>query len=194
LKRCLSLLPPETVPVPVAPIKWMTEPGAPFFKQLQQLEVGPIDAVHLAAWIERRAKTGGLPSFPYGRDIVRFAGPCTGDIIRLAKTVFDLAKAGNAKAEIVSTAFDAIALVELNGEFTARWHECALSQRAVLRALAAGLQPTAAATLRTYGVKSASTAATALEALFERYLLSREATGVLIDSPFFSRWVAFNAA
>ena len=174
-------------------IKWMTEPGAPFFKQLQQIEVGPIDPAHLAAWITKRARTGGLTDVPYSAEIVEKAGPCTGDIVRLAKFVFDVALGGGAKDGTVEKALDAISLVEFNGEFTARWHECSITQRAMLRALAAGRLPTASDTLRAYGVKSGSTAYGALNVLAERYILTKVEKGFVFDSPFFRRWVALNA-
>ncbi len=174
-------------------VAWMTDPSAPFFKQLQQMEVGAIDGAHLAAWIERRAKTGGLPRFPYGELIVAQAGPCTGDVVRLAKAVFDLA-AGGREGNLVPVAFDAIALVELNGEFNASWRSLSPTQKPVLRALAAGRPPTASETLREYGLKAASTAQKAVEGLIERQFLVREGGRVVFDSPFFRRWVDFNGA
>ena len=157
-------------------------------------EVGPIDPAHLARWLERRSRTGGLPEFPYGEEIVALAGPCTGDVIRLAKSVFELAARGGPRPALVATAFDAIALGELAPEFNARWAECSIGQRSVLRALAAGKAPTAADTLRAYGIKSASTAQGAVEALTDRYLIVRSPGGLLFDSPFFRRWVVFNGA
>ena len=174
-------------------VAWMTEPSAAFFKQLHQMEVGPIEAGHLARWIERRAITGGVSAFPYGESIVALAGPCTGDVVRLAKIAFDLVAAGRTK-EVVPTAFDAIALVELNSEFQARWHGCPLTHRAVLRALSAGLPPTAAKTLRQFGLSSASTAQKAVESLIERQILARDAGALIFDNPFFRRWVSFNGA
>jgi hypothetical protein len=173
-------------------VEWMTEPTAPFFKQLHQMEVGPIPADHLARWVEKRAKMGGLSTFPYGEQIVAAAGPCTGDIVRLAKAVFSLAT-GNAPKDIISTAFDSIALIELNAEFLNHWRTLPTNQRGVLRAIADGKAPTASDTLRDYGLRATSTASTALEALVERQFLVRTADGVIFDSPFFRRWVAFNS-
>ena len=174
-------------------VQWMTEPSAPFFKQLQQMEVGPIEATHLARWIERRAKTGGLTPFPYGKEIVALAGPCTGDVVRLAKATFDVAAGGRESGRgVVTIALDAIALIELNSEFNARWRGCTLSQRAVLRAIAAGRLPTAADTLRAYGLKGPSTAQKAIEGLVERQILARDNGVLQFDNPFFRRWVALN--
>lgn len=173
-------------------VGWMTEPAAPFFKQLHQIEVGPIDPAHLAGWIAERAKRGGLPDFPHGEEIVRMAGPCTGDIVRLAKSAFTLA-AGGTKKDVVSTAFDVIAGVELTTEFVSHWRSLPVNQRAILRAIAAGRAPTASDTLREYGLKAPSTASTAIEALVERQFLARDHSGIIFDNPFFRRWVELNA-
>jgi hypothetical protein len=61
-----------------------------------------------------------------------------------------------------------------------------------LRAVADGKAPTASDTLRAYGLRAASTASTAIEALVERQFLVRTDPGLVFDSPFFRRWVAFN--
>jgi len=172
-------------------VGWMTEPTAPFFKQLQQMEVGPIAPAHLAHWIERRAKMGGIAALPSPEQIVAMAGPCTGDIVRLAKAVFGLAT-GKAPKELIAAAFDSIALVELHAEFLNHWRGLPPSQRGVLRSIADGRAPTAAETLRDYGFKAASTASTALEALVDRQFLVRTEEGLIFDNPFFRRWVAFN--
>jgi len=172
-------------------VKWMTSPDAGFFKQLSQVEVGPIEPGHLAAWIERRARVGGLTRFPHGPEIVATAGPCTGDIVRLAKVTFDLA-AGGRTGGVVAAAFDAIALGELNTEFNGQWRDLSLTQRLVLRAIAAGRQPTAAATLRELGIRTPSTAQTAIEALEDKQVLVRADGKLIFDHPFFRRWVDFN--
>ncbi|HVU16914.1 MAG TPA: hypothetical protein VHD32_08310 [Candidatus Didemnitutus sp.] len=172
-------------------VKWMTEPTAAFFKQLQQMEVGPIDPAHLARWIDRRARTGGLPDASFGAAVVAAAGPCTGDIVRLAKVTFDIAAKGRA-ADPVAGAVDSIALVELNAEFVARWADLSVGQRSLLQAIVAGRPPTAADTLREYGIRTASTAQSALERMLEKQILIRENDTVQFDSPFFRRWVGFN--
>ncbi len=172
-------------------VGWMTEPAAPFFKQLQQMEVGPIADDHLARWIEKRAKMGGLTVFPYGDQIVAMAGPCTGDIVRLAKAVFSFA-IGKTPKEIIVTAFDSIGLVELHAEFLNHWRALSTNQRGVLRAIADGKAPTASDTLREYGFRATSTASTAVEALVERQFLVRTDDRVIFDNPFFRRWVQFN--
>jgi hypothetical protein len=174
-------------------IGWMTDPTAPFFKQLAQMEVGPIDPGHMADWIKSRARIGGLPDFPHGPRIVALAGPCTGDIVKLAKTVFDL-QASKPSGDLVATAFDAIALTELNQAFLNLWRPLGMTERAVLRAIAAGKLPTAAGTLREYGINAPSTAANGIENLVNLQFLVRFESALIFDSPFFRRWVDFNGA
>jgi hypothetical protein len=170
---------------------WMTEPMTPVGKQLQQMEVGPMAGDDLARWIDRRARAGGLRNFSFGDQIVAAAGPCTGDSVRLAKAVFSLAT-GKEPKDIVATAFDVIALGELQDEFLNHWRSLPTNQRGVLRAIADGKAPMGADTLREYGLRAASTASTAIEALVERQFLVRTDGGAVFDSPFFRRWVAFH--
>jgi hypothetical protein len=173
-------------------LAWMTAAEAAFFKQLQQMEVGPIPPGHLIPWIDHRAKLGGVLERPFGESIVAVAGPCTGDVIRLAKVAFDLAAKGRVKA-VASAALDSIALIELNGEFVARWADLTVGQRRLLQAVAAGKRITATDTVREYGLRSASTAQSAARRLLDRQILVRFATGMDFDSPFFKRWVAVNS-
>src|SRR5579862_785725 len=87
----------------------MTEPNAAFFKQLEQMQVGPIDPKRLEDWVDLRTRRGGLRGCAFGAAVVAKAGPCTGDVIRLAKGVFELA-ASEQPGDIVTRAFDAISL------------------------------------------------------------------------------------
>jgi len=59
--------------------------------------------------------------------------------------------------------------------------------------VADGKPTTAAATLREYGVRSPSTAQSALARLIDRQILVRTANGVIFDNLFFKRWVIFHA-
>ena len=174
-------------------LEWMTEPNAAFFKQVQPIHVGPIDALLLGEWIDSRARMGGLSGPGWGKDVVELAGPCTGDVVRLAKTVFDF-HAAKRGSQAVPAAFDAIALVDLRDEFVGRWHQCSQAQRGVLRALSLGKAPRAADTLAEFGIRSASTAQSAIDALFDKQILTRDGERLIFDNPFFRRWVEANAA
>lgn len=172
---------------------WMTEPGAAFYKQLETITVGPIEPTLLAEWVNQRARRGGLSHADFGAEAVRLAGPCTGDVVRLAKTVFRRLAEGEAAAGVVQRAFDEISLSALSEEFVKHWHPLSRAQRAVLRLLAAGRAPTASATLREYGLASGSTVAKAVDALIDRQLLTRDDGKLVFDSPFFRQWVIGHA-
>jgi len=177
-------------------VKWMTKPNAAFFNQLQMMEVGPIDTDILTAWMAARAKAGGLAHFPFGRDIVEMAGPRTGDVIRLAMACFELASAGKTSGDqVVARAFELLVFSQMAHEFSARWHDCSLIQRALLRALAQGHAPTAAETVRKFGLRSTSTAHSAIKALSEKQILVRtRESEVRFDSPFFKHWCGAQGA
>jgi len=172
-------------------LPWMTEPRAAFYKQVQPVEVGPIPTDKLATWINERSQRGGLAHPDFGAEVVALAGPCTGDVVRLAKTVFELRATG--KKGSVRDAFDEIALKELHNEFVGLWRPCTSVQRVVLRAIAAGRPPQAADTLQAFGIRSASSAQTAIVSLTDSQLLTRVQDALVFDNPFFCRWVAANS-
>ena len=179
--------------VPQHIVEVMTAPTAAFFKQLQFVEVGPRPVQVAAQWIEARAKLGGVTKFPNAEEIVRIAGPCEGDVIRLAKTVFDLTRPGSYEPDqVVARAVDVIALAEFDSAFTHQWHPLLATQRAMLRAIAGGYRPASAAALRKFGVNAASTATTAIKHLIKRQILVRDKRVVVFDSPYFRRWVEYH--
>jgi hypothetical protein len=165
----------------------MTEPNAAFFKQLEQMEVGPIDPKLLGDWVDQRVRRGGLAGRSFGAAVVAKAGPCTGDVIRLAKGVFELTAEGR-PGDIVAEAFDAIALNYLAPEFEMIWRPLPPSQRLLLRAIAEGRRPFERATLADYSL-TVGGVGTAQNALYDRQILTRVAGEVVFDSPFFRRWV-----
>jgi len=170
-------------------VRWLTEPSAAFYKQLELIRVDPIEPKRMASWIDQRAQAGGLARAGFGHEVVAAIGPCTGDIIRLARTVFDLHVARQSK-DAIRAGIDAIALREWHDEFAARWRPLTSVQRGVLRALAKGLPPQAGDTDPRYNLNSAATAQTALEALEEDRLVIRDESGKpIVDNPFFRRWV-----
>ncbi len=169
-------------------VHWMTEPNAAFYKQLDLVEVDPIPPKLLAKWIDERSRRGGLAGSSFGDSVVARAGPCTGDIVRLAKQVFEFA-AARRPGEIVSQAFDAIALEYLAPEFGTIWRPLSLSQRLLLRSIASGHSPFAQATLAEHSL-TIGAVGTAQTALFDKQILTRQGEAVVFDSPFFQRWVA----
>jgi len=173
-------------------VQWMTHPNSPFFKQLELMELGPITPALMGAWIDERARQGGSEGFIHGREIVETAGPCTGDIVRLAKTVFFMTTQ-EMSAGVVEKAMEEISNREHNGVFVGIWRELTVTQRLVLRAIANGDPPTASKTLRKQGIKAASSAHSAMVALVDRQILWQPSTGSqAFENPFLKRWVATN--
>jgi hypothetical protein len=168
-------------------LQWMTEPNAAFFKQLELIEVGAIEPSLMAKWIDERSRRGGLTGSSFGVAVVAVAGPCTGDIVRLAKQVFDFAAIGR-KGDVVSQGLDAIALEYLTPEFGTIWRPLPPSQRTLLRAIADGQPRFSKATLEKYGL-SVGSVGTAQTALFDKQILTLVGDKVVFDSPFFRRWV-----
>jgi hypothetical protein len=168
-------------------LHWMTEANAAFFKQLELIEVGAIDPALLSKWIDGRSRQGGLNDSSFGEAVVTRAGPCTGDVVRLAKQVFDFAATKRA-GDIVSRAVDAISLEYLAPEFGTIWRSLPQSQRMLLRAIANNHTPFASETLSKYSL-TVGAVGTAQTALFDKQILTRVGGDVVFDSPFFRNWV-----
>jgi hypothetical protein len=169
-------------------LHWMTEANAAFFKQLELIEVGAIDPALLSKWVDERSRQGGLNDSSFGAAVVARAGPCTGDVVRLAKQVFDFSATKRA-GDIVSRAVDAISLEYLAPEFGTIWRPLPQSQRMLLRAIANNQKPFASDTLSKYSL-TIGAVGTAQTALFDKQILTRVGDEVVFDSPFFRRWVA----
>jgi hypothetical protein len=170
---------------------WMTEPRAAFYKQLQVLSIGAIPPAVIAAWIDKRTGEAGVTAAKFGAAVAAAAGPCTGDVVRLAHETFAQAAAGGNVD--VADAMRRIALSELGAAFVLLWRALPLTQRAILRAIAADRLPQARSTIHDYGLGGTSGASRAIEGLYERQLLTRDEVGGLVfDNPFFRLWVSAN--
>ena len=133
---------------------WMTEPRAAFYKQLQVLSIGAIAPAIMAAWIDKRAGEAGVAAAPFGAAVAAAAGPCTGDVVRLAHETF--AQVGAGGRVDVADAMRRIALYELGAAFVLLWRALPLTQRAILRAIAADRLPQARSTIHDYGLGGTS--------------------------------------
>jgi uncharacterized protein len=169
-------------------LNWMAEPNAAFYKQVETIQVGPIDPQLLAKWVDDRSHRGGLTQTNFGPEVVKLAGPCTGDIVRLAKQTFEFA-AAQKPGNYVGDAFNTIALDYLAPEFGTMWYPLAPSQRSVLRAIANGQTPFATQTLAAYSLTVGSVG-TAINTLYDKQFLIRVDDKLEFDSPFFKKWVA----
>lgn len=68
----------------------MVAPRAAFYKILTPVAFRPIDAGHMADWIDQRLISIGLTSEEAGSRCVELAGPRTRDIVRLARKCVDI--------------------------------------------------------------------------------------------------------
>ena len=166
----------------------------PFYRFFESIAVGPIDAAHLASWIEARLSGAGLQVEPgTGAEIIRLAGPRTQDCLQLARAVFAEAGArGHAGAGEVLAALHRTVLADAD-RFQTLWENVADSHRRVLRAIAAGEgHLTAIAVRDRYGLPTSAAVTKAVRALRDRrYLRSRDPTA--IDDPFFREWILLRA-
>ena len=181
----------------------MTGSAGAFYKLVDKMPFGPIDADELAAWIDRRFRAGGLRANDIGTAIVANAGPRTRDIMQLARVCYDRAGGGSAVSpKDVLPALREIAAEEHDLHHTI-WRALTPLQQNVLRAVAAadaGL--TSRRVLQQFALGSSGAAVNAAASLLEDGLLTRTdaytgarvdtAVGYAFDSPFFDAWVRAN--
>lgn len=173
-----------------AVIERMIDKEGPFYGGFERLYVGPIEADHLAAWIESRMEGAGVPAPEMGAATLALVGPRVEDIMNLARQTYYLAASRGRFAR----EDPAVALNELvRGEdavFQALWDGMTGLQQNVLRAIAAGERELhSAGTRETYALGPSSSVTTALSSLEHREVLAREGGEIGFDSPFFRHWV-----
>lgn len=177
-------------------LRAMTSRHAPFYHMFETLEVGPIDAPFLSAWIDARLATVGIVSEGAGEACVALAGPRTSDVMRLARRVADVADTrGVATVDLVRGARDEI-VSELDAQFTARWSACSVAQQRVLWAATEHTTGFTTEVLRrTFALGRSDVVSKALKKFVAEGILhqSHPATYVF-DDPFFRAWVAQRAA
>ena len=173
-----------------------------FFKMLDPpLDVGPIDPAFLAVWIDSRlSKFRVAPQPGVGARCVALAGPCTLDVMLLAREVYQRQAASRAATVAsVDEAF-AVLVTLLSDGLRHQWDETSPAQQQVLRAVAgasAGL--TTGETTVAFGLGPSGSVMSAVRPLIEREVLVREpresavAAGYTFDSPFMRGWVIRHA-
>jgi uncharacterized protein len=172
-------------------IRRMLAPSRAFFELCDVLPFGPIEAGHLAAWIERRLRDAGVGAAGIGARVVEVAGPRTRDVVQLARATFDrAARAGVARAADVDAAFQE--LVETrDDEYRAFWGGLTPAQQNVLRAVA--VQPTGLTqteTIARFGLPTSGGVVKALERFVDEGRLVRDEAGAYtFDSPYLRAWV-----
>ena len=170
----------------------MTAPDAAFYKMLTPVSFRPIDAHHMAHWIDERLESVGLRSENAGADCVQWAGPRTRDIVRLARKAVDRATDERViDAAAVTEALREIVEEEHDG-FQMRWSNLTAIQQNVLRAVAAtGEGLTSDRVRRAFSLRASGTVSNALSAFLDEGFLVKTAhgAGYTFDDPYMRAWV-----
>jgi hypothetical protein len=172
-------------------IQRMIGPKRAFYNMLEVLAFGPMDADHLARWIEERMRGAGVKAADVGRYIVELAGPGTRDVVLVAQRTFALCDggAGKATASIVDDAFAQL-IDEQDDLMHAFWEELTALQQNVLRAVAVrGAGLTSGEVQEQFGLTSSSATTQALATFVEDGRLVRTEDGYSFDNPLMRGWV-----
>jgi len=168
-------------------------PRGPFFN-IERLDVGPIEADHLAGWIEDRLRTSGVASVGgVGEVIVGRAAPRTEDIIRLARACFYRGTSGDRiDPATVDIAFSQL-VSDGAGSYEVLWNELPDYQRSVLRAVAAGVEELHGSEARVeFGLPTSGAISKAESILRQKGYLGAGEPARLAD-PFFREWIVTRA-
>lgn len=171
-------------------IQRMIGPKRAFYNMFDVLHFGPIDAAHLARWIEARMEGAGVSAHGVGAYIVDLAGPRTRDVVLLAQRTFTLSDDA-ATPETVDEAFARL-IDDQEDLMHAFWAELTPMQQNVLRAVAvqaSGL--TSSDVQERFGLTNSSATSQALSAFVEDGRLAKDDAvgGYVFDNPFVRGWV-----
>jgi hypothetical protein len=166
----------------------------PLYRFFEPLTIGPIDAEHLARWIESRMAGAGVTPDPgLGKAIIELVGPRTQDCLQLARAVYVAGASRRAVGhDELRRALDRAAL-EDRDRFETLWAGFADSHRGILRALAVGERQLGAQDVRRrWTLPSTAAISKAVGVLRERRILSAS-DPVTVEDPFFRRWILLGA-
>ncbi|MGK7313236.1 MAG: AAA family ATPase [Candidatus Longimicrobiales bacterium M2_2A_002] len=169
----------------------MIGPKRAFYKMLEPMHIGPMDAGHLSRWIDSRLATAGPVERGVGAAVVDRAGPRTQDILQVARQLWFRSRGVGrvVRAGDIDAAFDDV-LANEEPAIRGLWAELSDHQQDVLRVVALGAEQLySAATRDRYGLPAASSVQRAVDALVGRSLLVRDDDRIVFDSPFVEAWV-----
>lgn len=176
----------------VSLIQEMLDQHRAFFRMFELLHLGPVEAGHLARWIESRMEAAGVAAGGTGDAVVRRAGPRTQDILQVARHVYAQGlRDGRARPEAVEAAMRDVVREE-DPVIRSVWTHLTAHQQNVLRAVASEAEKIFSTAVRErFGLPTSSTVAAAVDALVSRGLLVRdmESGSIEFDSPFVRLWV-----
>lgn len=175
-------------------IRAMTGESRAFYELFEVLPFGPIDADHLARWVDERLAGAGVAVEGFGSRAIAVVGLRTRDVVRVARAGFEAGRAGGGPSDPAGLVRQALERLvgEEDDRMRAAWDNLTEHQQNVLRAVAwngAGL--TARETLDRFGLGYGGTARNSALALEKRGMLRRAETtsGFSFDSPFARAWV-----
>lgn len=166
-----------------------------FYDLAERLYMGPIDAEHMATWIDERFVDAQVVPNGCGSVVVRIAGPRTRDRVRLARATYTITQQkGYVEGDDIVRGLDLI-VDEQAAEYLALWRGLTATQQNVLRAVAAGAGSLFSSDVRErYALgKASGTTAKAVARLVDIEHIARRDDGsgdYMFDSPFFGRWVS----
>ncbi len=180
----------------VALLDAMQAKGRAFYQLFERCPFGPIDARHLAAWIDERMRSVGLTPAEAGARCITLVGARTRDIIRLARKCVDRAGA-NARVDAAAVAAAYVEIVDEEADSTQRWwSQLTRVQQKVLRAVAASPQGlTTGATRARFALEQTGSISKTLTRFVADGAVVRTAhgSGYTFDDPFVRGWVLVHA-
>ncbi len=180
----------------VALLDAMQAKGRAFYQLFERCPFGPIDARHLASWIDARMRAVGLEPVEAGGRCIMLAGARTRDVIRVARKCVD--RAGRARL-VDAAAVDAayVEIVEEEDDSTQRWwSQLTGVQQKVIRAVAASSQGlTTGATRARFALEQTGSISKTVTRFVHDGVLIRTAhgSGYTFDDPFVRGWVLTHA-
>lgn len=180
----------------VALLDAMQAKGRAFYQLFERCPFGPIDARHLAAWIETRMASVGIEPVDAGARCITLAGARTRDIIRLARKCVDRAGA-EPRLDVASVDAAYLEIVDEEADSTQRWwSQLTGVQQKVMRAVAASSQGlTTGATRRRFALEQTGSISKTLSRFMEDgdVVKTAHGSGYTFDDPFVRGWVLVHA-
>ncbi len=170
------------------------EDGGALHNLGRKYDIGPIDAVHFAKWIQQQFRAMGIDGAGMGPRIIDVAGPRTRDVRTLAESTAELSRESAVVSDaLIESAMHAI-VRQRRSSYEADWKTLTRMQQNVLRAVAAeGTGLTKRETRARFGLGEASAISKTIDAMSERAVLLRDDAGVIFDDPFYRAWVIVSA-
>jgi hypothetical protein len=163
----------------------------PLYGQAKQMRLGVLPARQTTEDLDARFRAGGRDPGAVLGELVAVMNGHPQRVMLLAHYLWDeVSRSKSAGPAALTAAFESM-IRQLDTEMQATWDGLSMNERRVLSALAYGLSPQEGAALRLMGLRSASAAQRATQALKRRAFVDRSDNGdLVIVDPVFDRWLA----